>query len=80
MYFMALADLSVTLGLPLWAMVLLLIWAIIWKGFALWKSARLNQKVWFVAILIINTFGVLEILYLFVFSKFGFDHLRMRKR
>ena len=45
------------------------IWSLIWKGFALWKAARLNNKWWFVALLIINTMGILEIFYIFVFSK-----------
>jgi methionyl-tRNA synthetase len=48
---------------------LLIAWSLIWKGIALWRSARNNQKGWFVALLIINTFGILEILYIFVFSK-----------
>jgi methionyl-tRNA synthetase len=47
----------------------LLAWSLIWKGFALWRSANNKSKPWFVAILILNTFGILEILYLFVFGK-----------
>jgi hypothetical protein len=78
---MALMDLSLAgLGIPIWAMVVMLAWSLIWKGLAMWKSARLNQPIWFVAILVINTFGILEILYIYVFSKFGFDHLRARHR
>lgn len=48
---------------------LLLIWTLLWKGLALWKSARNDQRYWFVALLITNTFGILELLYLFVFAK-----------
>jgi len=47
----------------------IIIWSLAWKGFALWRSARLNDKWWFVALLIINTMGILEIFYLFVFSR-----------
>jgi methionyl-tRNA synthetase len=47
----------------------LMVWSIIWKGLALWKSARLGHKPWFIAMIIVNTAGLLEILYLFVFSK-----------
>ena len=47
----------------------ILAWIALWKGLALWKSARLNQPVWFVALLVINTFGLLEILYIFLFSE-----------
>ncbi|HCM45847.1 MAG: Membrane protein [Parcubacteria group bacterium GW2011_GWD1_42_9] len=45
------------------------IWAIPWKGWALWRAARLQQKWWFIALLLVNTVGIFEILYLFVFSK-----------
>lgn len=47
----------------------LAVWALIWKGFALWKSARNNQTAWFVIMLIANTVGILEIVYIFFFSK-----------
>lgn len=52
-----------------WAGVLISIWALTWKGLALWRSARKNQRYWFVALLVLNTLGLLEILYLFVFSE-----------
>lgn len=52
-----------------WILVVLALWTIPWKGYALWKSARLNSKWWFIALLIINTMGILEILYIFIFSK-----------
>ncbi|OHA95887.1 MAG: hypothetical protein A3C62_01840 [Candidatus Zambryskibacteria bacterium RIFCSPHIGHO2_02_FULL_39_16] len=45
------------------------IWSLIWKGLALWKSAGLRQKYWFIAILLINTLGILEIIYLFVVAR-----------
>ena len=51
---------------------ILSIWALIWKGFALWKSAKKSQMIWFIILLIVNTFGILEILYIFVFSKMNF--------
>jgi Family of unknown function (DUF5652) len=49
--------------------VIVAIWSLIWKGLALWKSAREGSKPWFVILLIVNTVGILEILYLYVFSK-----------
>ena len=42
----------------------LVLWELIWKGLALWKSSQNKQKVWFVAILAINTLGLLPIGYL----------------
>lgn len=49
--------------------LLLSVWTLAWKGVALWKSSHNNQKKWFIALLLINTFGILEIIYLFYFSK-----------
>jgi hypothetical protein len=48
---------------------LLIVWSIIWKGIALWHSARNKQLVWYIAILIVNTVGILEIVYLIFFKK-----------
>ena len=42
----------------------LLIWALVWKGLALWKSARNKHLVWFIFILLFNTLGILPIVYL----------------
>jgi hypothetical protein len=50
-------------------MLPLLVWSLFWKGLALWRSARNGQKYWFVAILVVNTVGILEIIYLLFFSK-----------
>lgn len=51
--------------LPL--LVLALVWTIVIKGYALWHAARNGQKGWFIALLVINTVGVLEIVYLLWF-------------
>lgn len=47
----------------------LLLWELIWKGIALWKAARESQKYWFIIMLILNTVGILPILYIFIFKK-----------
>lgn len=52
-----------------WGFGLLALWSLFWKGLALWKSARNNERYWFVALLVINTAGILEMLYLFLFAK-----------
>lgn len=56
-------------NIPWWAILALSVWSIIWKGLALWRAARLEQRNWFMAILVLNTVGILEIGYLFIFSK-----------
>ncbi len=66
---MALESFANSLPIPLWAFILIAIWELVWKGLALWKSARLYHPIWFVAMLVINTFGILPILYIFVFSE-----------
>lgn len=49
------------------AVVLIVVLTFVLKGFALWLSARAGQKWWFIAFLVINTFGILEIVYLIWF-------------
>jgi methionyl-tRNA synthetase len=48
---------------------LLVLWSSIWKGFALYRAGSLKSVPWFIVLFILNTAGILEILYLFVFSK-----------
>jgi len=55
-------------GWPL-LIVAALVWSLVWKGLALWKSARKGSKRWFIVLLVVNTVGILEILYIFLFSK-----------
>lgn len=47
----------------------LAVWSVIWKGIALWYSARNHQKRWFIALLILNTAGIAEIIYLLWFRR-----------
>lgn len=53
---------------PTW-FVVLAVWSLVWKGLGLWHSAQHKHKIWFVALLVINTLGILEIIYLFVVLK-----------
>lgn len=45
-------------------LILLSVWELAWKGFALWHAAENKQKGWFIAMLLLNTFGLLPIIYL----------------
>ncbi len=63
------AELAQQQGIPLWLLVAALLWSLVWKGIAWWKSARCGHVVWFVAFFFIQTLGILEILYVFLFSK-----------
>jgi hypothetical protein len=58
--------------LPSWMSIILpilIIWSLIWKGIALWKAGRNNQLAWFIVLLIFNTLGILEIIYIFYFGR-----------
>ena len=50
-------------------LIVLIIWTLAWKGTALWKAARNGSFPWFIVLLAINTCGILEIIYIFFFSK-----------
>lgn len=44
--------------------VVLALWELFWKGVALWRAAHQNQRSWFIALLLINSAGVLPIIYM----------------
>jgi methionyl-tRNA synthetase len=48
---------------------ILISWAAIWKGLALWRAARNKQTAWYIVLLVVNTLGILEIIYLIFFRK-----------
>lgn len=70
-----LASVASSLGTSLQTIALLMslisLWALAWKGVALWKAAKNKSVIWFVVLLIINDLGIIEILYIFWFSKIG---------
>jgi len=47
----------------------LLVWSMFWKILALWRASKGNQRYWFIGLLLINTFGIAEMIYLFRFAK-----------
>lgn len=62
-------DSSTIPAIPVVWQFALLAWSIVWKGIALWNAAKHSQRNWFIVILVINTVGILEIIYLFRFAK-----------
>lgn len=54
---------------PAWLLLLIVAWTLPWKGVALWRASQNRHKKWFVAILVLNTLALLEIIYIFFFSK-----------
>ena len=64
-------DAATLNGVPVWLLILVTLWSIPWKGLALWKAAQLSHKRWFILLLIVNTFGILDIIYIrFVARKY----------
>ena len=64
--------------LPLWGapvFIIILIWGIFWKGLALWHTSKRDERWWFLAFLVINTAGILEIIYLFAFAKMKWQEI-----
>lgn len=57
----------------------MMVWSLFWKGLALWHASRRKEPWWFVIMLVVNTFGILEIVYLFGFAKIKFDELFLNK-
>jgi methionyl-tRNA synthetase len=52
----------------LW-LIILIAWSLVWKGLALWRAAERGETVWFIVFLLVNTAGILEIVYLFFIAK-----------
>lgn len=63
-----------------WLLLLLQLWSVPWKGLALWIAARRENKMWFVALLVIQTVGILEIIYIFGVAKHKFTFLKSKKK
>ncbi|OGK30437.1 hypothetical protein A3F29_00325 [Candidatus Roizmanbacteria bacterium RIFCSPHIGHO2_12_FULL_33_9] len=55
--------------IPPFLLFVVFLWSLLWKGLALWKTVKLDQRNWFIVILIVNTIGILELIYLFGFAK-----------
>ena len=57
--------------IPIWVyyIIPLLVWSLFWKAKGLWYSAKDNKKYWFIAILLINSAGILPIVYIYLFRK-----------
>jgi len=50
---------------PLWGFLFpLMILDLVLKGFSLWRSARNKENIWFIALLLVNSLGILPAIYL----------------
>ena len=63
-----LSGMGLSVGM-LFLMLVVMVWDLVWKLLAMWKAAKRNSAVWFAALLLFNTAGILPILYIYVFSE-----------
>ena len=45
------------------------LWTLFWKVCSLWIAGKRDEKWWFLALLVLNTVGVLDIIYIFLVAK-----------
>lgn len=62
-------DVTAASHFPLWLLILIMLWVLPWKGYALWLSARNTHKRWFTILLVVNTLAILDIIYIFFIAK-----------
>jgi len=75
-----LAALSALSAGAILLLFVIIVWSLVWKGIALWKAAKKKSLVWFILLLVVNTLGILEILYIFLFSKISLDSKKKKKK
>lgn len=68
-FFSAAGDAPAWVAIMPLLLTVLVVWSLIWKGLALWRAGRKNQLAWFIVMLIVNTCGILEIIYLLTAGK-----------
>ena len=56
-------------------LLVLMVWSIFWKGLALWHSGRKGDAWWFIVLLLVNTLGILEMIYLLGVRKVSISNL-----
>lgn len=52
-----------------WLIIIAVLWILPWKGYSLWTAAKNGHKRWFIALMVLNTFAILDIFYIFYIAK-----------
>jgi hypothetical protein len=70
----------VDVAVPVWVYYAL-VWSLAWSAVASWKAARKGHLVWFISFFIFlnYTFGILPIIYIFIFQNFKFSEKPVKK-
>ncbi len=75
-----LSTLASEVGISLWLFAVIAVWSLVWKLLSMWKSARKKQVGWFIVLALLNTIGILQILYYFFFSEMKLDGKKPMKK
>jgi hypothetical protein len=58
------------LALPFVVLVVAIaIWDAVWKLIGMWKAAKRDSLLWFILIAVLNTAGILPIIYIYLVAK-----------
>lgn len=49
--------------------VIIILWSLAWKCYSTWIAAGRREKKWFVALVVFNTVGILDMIYVFGIAK-----------
>jgi len=64
---------------PIWLLYLIIAWEVVWKLIALWIAAKHKHVAWFIVMGVLNTLGILPILYIYIFSKLHHPSFKKQK-
>lgn len=51
------------------------VWDLVWRGFALWRSGRNSDLPWVIVLLVVNSVGILPIIYLTYINNRDHDYV-----
>ncbi|MBS3064970.1 MAG: hypothetical protein J4451_00515 [DPANN group archaeon] len=74
---MAISFMQSQYFLPL--IVIISIWDLFFKGWALWEASGRKEKTWFIVLFILNTAGILPIIYLWLKKWSKIKHTSRKK-
>jgi methionyl-tRNA synthetase len=57
------------MGVNPYTILAIVLWTLPWKAWALWLAARRGDLWWFLALIVVSTLGIVEMLYIFFIAK-----------
>lgn len=52
-------------------LIVVLVWSLYWKGRSMWLSAKHGDRIWFIILLLVNSMGILDMIYIYLLAKPG---------